>query len=60
MAEIITFKRSIIRNENTPRSGSICDIVIFPGVRYEKRDEAIAVPTTMDASIVLPALPVAT
>jgi hypothetical protein len=60
MAEIITFKRSIIRNENTPRSGNICDIVFFPGVRYEKRDEAITVSTTLDASMVLPAVPVAT
>ena len=38
MADIIPFKPTV-RNGDTPRAGTAAEIVIFPGVRYERTEE---------------------
>lgn len=42
MADIIALKRSHIRSEKKPPAGGMCDVIIFPGVRYERWEEAAA------------------
>jgi hypothetical protein len=39
MADIIALKRSHIRSEKKPPAGGICDVIIFPGVRYERWED---------------------
>lgn len=39
MADIIALKRSYIRSEKKPPAGGICDVIIFPGVRYERWED---------------------
>jgi hypothetical protein len=48
MAQILSFRTPEYRSSegSGPRAGAAAEVIIFPGVRYERWDEAHAVPLT--------------
>jgi hypothetical protein len=46
MAQILSFRTPEYRSSEgpSPRAGVAAEVIIFPGVRYERWDEAHAVP----------------
>jgi hypothetical protein len=48
MAQILSFRTQEYRSSEgtSPRTGVPAEVIIFPGVRYERWDEAHAVPLT--------------